>query len=180
MSATIFNTQTLTCQGFVYKWTHTPTGEYYIGIHKGNPDDGYIGSGTLFRQRFNETYGNNWQREILLQGNYYDKCIKLEAKLVNRSTLEDPLCLNRNVGGNAGKRIKDRKEKPVQGKPNTKSYLNKSSYRVKPQTVVVRGKVFNTRMEAIKHFNIGFEELDNMLREQGWEDSCAYSLLNNW
>jgi hypothetical protein len=35
-------------------------------------------------------------------------------------------------------------------------------------------------MEAIKHFNIGFEELDNMLREQGWEDSCAYSLLNNW
>jgi len=35
--------------GFVYVWFHKDTGRYYIGSHRGSPDDGYIGSGKHFR-----------------------------------------------------------------------------------------------------------------------------------
>jgi len=177
MTATIFNTESQTCQGFVYRWTYTPTGEYYIGIHKGTPEDGYIGSGKLFRQRFNETYGNDWQREILLQGDYYSECSVLEAKLVDKETIEDPLCLNRNLGGSNGPRIKDRiSHKRKQSQANTKS----RPYRVKPQTVVVRGKVYNTRMDAVRALDISFEELDKMLLEAGWNNNTTYNALNGW
>lgn len=50
--------------GFIYKWTNIENNMFYIGSHKGKIDDGYIGSGTLFR----EAYFNNrdlFNREIL-------------------------------------------------------------------------------------------------------------------
>ena len=31
-------------EAFVYKWMND-RGEYYIGVHTGTPEDGYIGSG---------------------------------------------------------------------------------------------------------------------------------------
>lgn len=34
--------------GFVYVWINRTNGRYYIGSHKGTPDDGYIGSGKAF------------------------------------------------------------------------------------------------------------------------------------
>ena len=45
--------------GFIYEWTNTVNGLKYIGKHQGTPDDGYIGSGTVFRNSYNkhpETY----------------------------------------------------------------------------------------------------------------------------
>ena len=162
-------------RGFVYRWTHTPTGEYYIGIHKGTPCDGYMGSGKLFRQRFNETYGIDWNREILLEGDYYTDCSALEAELVTNETIEDPLCLNRNLGGSNGPRIKDRINY-TRSTTKTKS----RPYRVKPQTVYVRGKVYNTRMDAVRALDISFEELDEMLVESGWDNNTTYNGINAW
>jgi hypothetical protein len=45
--------------GFIYEWTNTSNGLKYIGRHQGTPNDGYIGSGTVFRNSYNkhpETY----------------------------------------------------------------------------------------------------------------------------
>lgn len=36
--------------GFVYVWLHRASGKYYIGSHKGKPDDGYTASGKLIRR----------------------------------------------------------------------------------------------------------------------------------
>jgi hypothetical protein len=80
--------------GFVYKWTHMPSKQYYIGIHKGSVDDGYIGSGLRFKRKRLTTNSTEWHREILFIGEYYTDCIKVESTLVNETILSDPLCLN--------------------------------------------------------------------------------------
>lgn len=38
--------------GFIYKWTNTRNGKYYVGSHHGSTDDGYIGSGVWFKRAY--------------------------------------------------------------------------------------------------------------------------------
>lgn len=135
-------------EAFVYKWTLEDTGEYYVGIHKGHVDDGYVGSGKLFLEKWNKTNVNQWKREILYSGSY-SECKQKEKTLVSKITLNDLFCLNLVMGGGGGCR-------PL----GSKSGYNKTTARVKPQNIIVRGKEFDTRMQAIKYFNITFEELD--------------------
>lgn len=167
MTATIFNTQTRTCQGFVYKWTYEPTGEYYIGIHKGNPDDGYVGSGTRFTKKFNNTPRSHWHREILFEGDYWNQCTTIERELVNKNTLTDPLCLNLAPGGG----------NVFYGSQHEKK---KDSYRCKPQEVTLNGITYPTRMQAIQKLSISFEDLDNLLIDAGWQASCKYNQYNRY
>jgi len=155
MSATIFNTQNQTCQGFVYKWIHNPTGQYYIGIHKGTIDDGYIGSGKRFRSKWALTDPNEWQRDILFEG-LYTKCADIEQELVDHTTLQDPLCLNILPGG--------RGWRPLLG------WSRKSAARVHPQEVVVNGVKYNTRLKAILALNISFEELDALKTSEAYNE----------
>ena len=53
-----------TISGFVYEWTDTLTGLKYIGKHEGVPNDGYIGSGTVFKKEYS-TRPNDFIRKIL-------------------------------------------------------------------------------------------------------------------
>ena len=163
MSATLFNTNSHEkSRGFVYRWTYKPTGEYYIGIHKGTIGDGYIGSGRRFKAKYALTDPNDWNREILLQGHYLEECALLEAELVNDDTLSDPLCLNLIVGGKIGYR------------PQRNFSSKKKCYRTKPQQVTVYGQVYSTRMKAIKDLHISFEELDSIL------DTAEYNEFNKY
>jgi len=86
---------------FVYKWSNNKTGEYYIGVHKGTVDDGYIGSGTIFKQKYNK-YPENFEREILKTFETYEEALQYEKLLVNEDTLLDKLCLNIVLGGGSG------------------------------------------------------------------------------
>ena len=147
----LFNTQSYQkSSGFVYRWTYKPTGQYYIGIHKGHTNDGYIGSGKRFLSKWNLTDSKDWQREILYEGEYYKDCTAVEADLVNDSTLMDPLCLNLTSGGRIGEK-------------HLGTTRKNKCYRVKPQQVVVNGQTYPTRMQAIKKLNINFAELDRLI-----------------
>lgn len=57
--------------GFVYRWTNRLNGKWYIGSHKGHPEDGYTASGVLIRQSFDKHGMDNFDREILYQGPDY-------------------------------------------------------------------------------------------------------------
>lgn len=62
--------------GFVYKWTNTINGKWYIGSHKGTTDDGYRHS-SKYLGAAEKKYGQeNFTREILFEGNYVDDQIK--------------------------------------------------------------------------------------------------------
>lgn len=40
--------------GFIYEWTDAATGLKYIGKHEGDPSDGYVGSGTIFKKEYKD------------------------------------------------------------------------------------------------------------------------------
>jgi len=51
--------------GFIYEWTNKLNGKKYIGSHIGNVDDGYIGSGKVFKQAIKKYGIENFTRNIL-------------------------------------------------------------------------------------------------------------------
>jgi hypothetical protein len=53
--------------GFVYKWINKENNMFYIGSHKGNINDGYIGSGVYFKRAYNKDK-DLFEREILYTG----------------------------------------------------------------------------------------------------------------
>ena len=56
--------------GFVYKWVDTSNGMYYIGCHKGDVNDRYIGSGTYFLKAYNKR-PEAFLREVLYVGEHF-------------------------------------------------------------------------------------------------------------
>ena len=57
-------------EGFVYRWYDTSNGKFYIGSHKGTPDDGYLGGGVLFRRAYAKR-PESFIREIIYKGVHY-------------------------------------------------------------------------------------------------------------
>jgi group I intron endonuclease len=53
--------------GFVYKWINTRSGKWYIGSHKGSVDDGYVGSGVIFRKAYKK-HKDYFIREVIYIG----------------------------------------------------------------------------------------------------------------
>jgi hypothetical protein len=51
--------------GFVYLWTNNVNDKKYIGLHAGSEDDGYVGSGTVFRRAVEKHGIENFSRIIL-------------------------------------------------------------------------------------------------------------------
>ena len=69
--------------GFVYLWENKINGMMYIGSHKGNIDDGYVGSGIFFKRAYNKN-PKNFQRTILYIGNDF---IKVENDILKKYDL---------------------------------------------------------------------------------------------
>jgi hypothetical protein len=88
-------------EAFVYKWTNAKTNEYYIGVHKGHINDGYVGSGKIFKQKYNK-YKDDFNREILGLFQTYDEALNYEKIMVTKETLLDDKCLNIVLGGGFG------------------------------------------------------------------------------
>ena len=89
-------------QAFVYKWQNIQTGEYYIGVHKGSVDDGYIGSGKKFIAKYRSA-PTAFKRTIIQKFKTYQDALALESQLVTKDLiLSDSSCLNLKPGGEGG------------------------------------------------------------------------------
>ena len=55
-------------ESFVYKWTHIPTLNWYVGFHYGTQDDGYICSSKTVRNMITSN-PQDWKRDIIAEGN---------------------------------------------------------------------------------------------------------------
>jgi hypothetical protein len=88
----------MTTTAFVYKWTHVPTGRWYIGSRTKqgcNPDDGYICSSKTIKPLIAENLAE-WHREILAVG---DPAAMLELEtryLVSLDAKNDPMSYNQH------------------------------------------------------------------------------------
>lgn len=65
---------------FLYKWTDTKQNMFYVGVHKGTIDDGYICSSKILLEEYKKR-PNDFKRKILKTGTY-EQVIKEETKLL--------------------------------------------------------------------------------------------------
>lgn len=77
--------------GFVYIWTNLLNAKMYIGAHVGKPDDGYMGSGILFKKAVKKHGLDNFKREIIYEE--YDSIEQLFIKeaevILERNAVKD-------------------------------------------------------------------------------------------
>lgn len=82
-------------EAFVYKWTHIPSLMFYIGFHKGSPDDGYICSSRKVKPMI---LANpvDWKREIVAFGSK-EEMYELETTILRTFDLaRDRRCFNKH------------------------------------------------------------------------------------
>jgi hypothetical protein len=86
----------------VYRTTCLVNTHFYFGIHKTtDPDDEYLGSGTVFLRAVAKYGRENFKKEVLfIFENRVPACAK-ERELIS-GVLGDPRCYNLAIGGEAG------------------------------------------------------------------------------
>ena len=106
--------------GFVYLWenTHPDSLIYkkYIGQHIGSVDDGYIGSGTIFKKVFYaKKYRGFWKRTVLKKCLTVDELNQSEIELIEQyDAVNSKIFCNLREGGVNGKmHISSRKKMSV-------------------------------------------------------------------
>jgi len=94
--------------GFIYLWTNTHPDvkkhSKYIGQHIGNENDGYIGSGVIFKKRYYaKKYKGFWVRTILTYCSNLDEINNAEAFWIHRynAVLNEDFCNCRFGGKNS-------------------------------------------------------------------------------
>ncbi len=86
----------------VYRVTNLINGKYYVGYHKtDDPNDSYLGSGTVIRRAIAKYGVENFQKKVLHTFSNAKDAFAKEKELVQQC-LNDPLCYNLNKGGHGG------------------------------------------------------------------------------
>ena len=92
--------ETITHTSFVYKWTHLPSGKWYIGSRTAKgcyPEDGYISSSQLIKPLIKKN-PTEWKREIIETGSPKEM-IKLETTLLESlDAKNNPMSFNQHNG----------------------------------------------------------------------------------
>jgi hypothetical protein len=92
--------ETITHTSFVYKWTHLPSGKWYIGSRTAKgcyPEDGYISSSQLIKPLIKQNPAE-WEREIVKTGSP-EEMIKLETTLLESlDAKNNPMSFNQHNG----------------------------------------------------------------------------------
>ena len=65
---------------FVYCWTDHKTQKLYVGVHKGSPTDGYVCSGKLMLEEYNQR-SSDFTRQIIAGGTWKE-CLSLERAIL--------------------------------------------------------------------------------------------------
>jgi hypothetical protein len=88
---------------FIYKTVNLVNENFYIGMHStSNLEDGYIGSGKRLWYSIKKYGRENFKMEILEFLPDRSSLKLREKELVNESLLQDPLCMNLQLGGGGG------------------------------------------------------------------------------
>lgn len=101
---------------YIYKIICNVTGKYYIGMHScSNLEDGYMGSGVKIRRSLNKYGIENHTKEILEFLNDRETLKKREFEIINEELIQDPLCMNLQLGGGGGFSSKEHRIKFIIG-----------------------------------------------------------------
>jgi len=154
---------------FVYKWTHKPTLNWYVGSHtaKGcHPEDGYICSSRVVKPLI-QTNPSEWERTILEIGTPKEMRMLETLILETVDAMNDPRSFNQNNGngifGNTGKQFS-------QAHKNAKSVSAKIAMNRSETKAAIKaanlGKTLSeeTRRKKSEKMKIYFSNPDNLKR----------------
>lgn len=80
---------------FTYCWTDHATSMIYVGIHKGDFDDGYVCSSKTMLEEYNKR-PNDFTRQILAHGTYKEMCVFETKILKSANAASDKSFYNRH------------------------------------------------------------------------------------
>ena len=180
---------------FVYKWIDTKNNMYYIGSHKGSPDDGYICSSKYMLEEYNKR-PDDFYREILVIGEYpYIRDLEEKLlKLVNAALNEQYYKKSNGDGKFYCIKHSEETKKKMRGHPNylknhteeTKRKISKNSIGhpnyLKNHTEETRKKISESMKKLIRKKYIvitphGVKIYPNSLRQYALENNLQYQNL---
>lgn len=91
-------------QAFVYCWTDFGTNKLYVGVHKGQPDDGYICSSKPMLEEHTKR-PNDFSREVIAQGTFKEMYMLETAILKAAKADKDPLFYNQTLNDGVFHRV---------------------------------------------------------------------------
>ena len=136
-------------EAFVYKWVRISTKEFYVGVHLGNPNDNYVGSGRVFIDKY-KSNPDDWVREYVIPCFTYEEALELEELIVDEELILRKECLNLRTGGRQGRVAEETKaqiSKSTKGKP--KSEKHKQNMK-KPKSKEHARKVGNAMKKKVR------------------------------
>jgi hypothetical protein len=139
---------------YIYKTTCKITNKFYVGMHStDNLEDGYMGSGKRLGYSIHKHGKENHNVEILEF--LLNRCsLKLrEAEIVNEQFLQDPLCMNLQLGGEGGFSSEEHREKNLKafqeaGSKKQKELWNTNSEWRKAQSELRKTIIQNLSKES--------------------------------
>lgn len=166
-------------EAFVYKWVRRTTEEFYVGVHLGHPEDGYIGSGHVFKEKY-KAAPTEWFREYVIPCGTYEEALELEELIVDEDLVKMPKCLNLRTGGRQGKASDSTKIKisvRLKGKP--KSEAHKQSMR-KPKSKEHAAKVGIAMKKKVKCVETGivYASATDAMRALNGNDSLRSNIAS--
>ncbi|QHB42530.1 homing endonuclease [Dickeya phage Ds25CZ] len=84
---------------FVYQITNLLNGKIYVGAHKGEPDDGYMGSGNMIMRAIRKHGVDNFRKDILKICDTSEEMYAEEARIVTQEFIDRPDTYNLTCGG---------------------------------------------------------------------------------
>ena len=98
---------------YIYKITRNDgSGKYYIGMHSTDDlGDGYFGSGKILWKSINKHGKENHSMQIIEFLSTRKELKSRERELVNEEIVNDPLCMNLQLGGGGGFISEDHRKK---------------------------------------------------------------------
>lgn len=88
---------------YIYRIICLKNGRYYIGMHStNNLEDGYFGGGKRIKNSVKKHGKENHKKEILEFLKNREELRSREIQIINEDLLDDPLCMNINLGGDGG------------------------------------------------------------------------------
>jgi hypothetical protein len=177
-----------TYYGFVYLWeNHHPNAtkyKKYIGQHCGTVEDGYTGSGTIFKKYFySKKYYGHWCRTILKYCNSKQELDEAEIEFINKANAVNDITYCNNKSGGTGKdgvlssetrkKMSEKKRgKPPwnKGIPCTQETKLKMSNRLKGREAWNKGKKCQIKTkegkQKISKALLSFHNKKNIMKEQ--------------
>jgi group I intron endonuclease len=130
---------------FVYKTINSINGKFYIGVHTGNCQDTYLGSGAALIKAISKYGIDNFKREILHICETLDEAYRLEKSIVTEELVVDDQCYNLAIGGRGYRRHDTNRQMSNE----TKRKLSESQQGI-PNTDETNKKISNTLTGKLK------------------------------